>query len=51
MVYAIEFSERGKVIAVSGFKNESDVPEHLIVYTGDIKPEKLLLKTKEELGL
>lgn len=51
MIYAIKFSERGKVISVSGFKNEADVPKGFIVYKGDIKPEKLLLKTKADLGL
>lgn len=51
MIYAIKFSERGKVISVAGFKTEADVPKDYIIYTGDIKPEKLLLKTKEELGL
>ena len=51
MIYAIKFSERGKVISVSGFEKESDVPKDYVIYTGNIKPERLLLKTKQELGL
>lgn len=51
MIYAIKFSKRGKVISVSSFEKETDVPKDFVIYTGNIEPEKLLLKTKADLGL
>lgn len=51
MVFAVKLNTDNKVIAVSSFENESEVPEGLIIYQGDIAPEKLLRKTREELGI
>lgn len=51
MVFAVSLNEDNKVIAVSSFENESEVPEGLIIYQGDVEPEKLLRKTREELGI
>lgn len=51
MIYAVKFNDNNKVVTVNSFENESEVPADLVVYTGEIAPDKLLLKTKEELGL
>lgn len=51
MIFAVELNKDNKVIAVSSFEKEEEVPEGLIIYQGDIEPEKLLRKTREELGI
>ena len=51
MVYAVKFNDNNEVVTVNTFEKEADVPEHLVVYAGEIAPDKLLLKTKEELGI
>lgn len=51
MIYAIKFNDKGKAVALSTFQKEADVPNDLVIYTGDLKPELLLQKTKKELGI
>lgn len=51
MIFAVKLNKDNKVIAVSSFEKETEVPEDLIIYQGDVDPEKLLRKTKEELGI
>lgn len=51
MVYAVKLNAKEQVISVNVFEKQEDVPKELLIYTGNINPEKLLLKTKQELGL
>jgi hypothetical protein len=49
---AVKFNQKGIVIAVSFFETvEQMEAQGFIIYNGDIKPEKLLRKTKEELRI
>jgi hypothetical protein len=51
MVYAVKLNKEGLVITVNSFEKAADVPKDLFIYKGDIAPDKLLLKTRQELGI